>query len=85
MSRIKLNDLQQDVQISKEEMKRVFGGMTKTELTGFSINRRATDADLTNRFNLGINASGCCCDDDCDKVFSVGTDIIRTNSTTTIR
>lgn len=32
MSRIKLNDLPQDALISKEEMKKVFGGMTKAFL-----------------------------------------------------
>lgn len=35
MARIKINDLPQDVKISKEEMKKVFGGMNKQELSSF--------------------------------------------------
>lgn len=52
MARIRINDLPQDIQVSKEEMKKVFGGLMLAYGT-----RTVTSEDLTNRLNYGTNES----------------------------
>ncbi|MFZ5642459.1 MAG: hypothetical protein ACOY46_02565 [Bacillota bacterium] len=47
MARIIIKDLPKDVKISKEEMKKVFGGMTKTLLQGLDSNLQLNPDTLT--------------------------------------
>ncbi len=73
MAKIKITDLPKDTQISREEMKKVFGGI-RTQVVGVQlqgrtptlINRNLMPGDLVTCYECCGQGGACSCDcDDC--------------------